>query len=207
MRRETVLKIIKLLRSDLNKGFTIHEMSKKLKIGYMPAHNHITEMAEERIIKSQKVGRANQCFLNVENAKCRQLLAEADLLREEELFKGNQKLKAVLEGLIAKLSETSISGIHSIVLFGSYAKGTATKSSDIDLLFVVSNIKDNMIRENIERECAGYQYSHNMRISPLITDIAEFKRMLNTKNMNVGKEVREYGLPLYGSEMFWRLMT
>lgn len=207
MRRETAVKIIGLLRKELDKGFTIMEISKRLEIGYRPAHNHISEMIKEGIILARKIGMAKYCNLNMENPRCRQLLAEVDLLRKEILFKENHKLKSVLESLTAKLSETLASEMHSIVLFGSYAKGTATKSSDIDLLFIVADMKDKAARESIERECTGYKYSHNMKISPMITDVIEFKKMLKAKELNVGKETREYGIPLYGSEIFWRLMA
>ncbi len=206
MRRETALKIIGLLRKELSKGFTILEISKKLKIGYRPAHNHVSAMIKEGIIVARKIGASMQCNLNLENARCRQLLAEADLMQKEELFSKNQKLKSVLESLVAKLSETLASDVHSIVLFGSHAKGTATKSSDIDLLFIVADMKDKSAREIIERECTGYEYSYNVKISPMITDVTEFKKMLKSKELNVGKETREYGIPLYGSEIFWRQM-
>ncbi len=207
MRRETAVKIIGLLRKELDMGFTIMEISRRLKIGYRPAYIHISEMIKEGIISARKIGMAKYCNLSLENPRCRQLLAEVDLLRKENLFKENQKLKSVLESLIATLSGTLASEIHSIVLFGSHAKGTATKSSDIDLLFIVADMKDKSARESIERECASYEYSHNVKISPMITDVTEFKKMLKTKELNVGKETREQGIPLYGSEIFWRLMA
>ncbi|HKZ43037.1 MAG TPA: nucleotidyltransferase domain-containing protein, partial [Candidatus Hodarchaeales archaeon] len=96
---------------------------------------------------------------------------------------------------------------HSIVLFGSYAKGTAMKASDIDMLFIVTDLKNKHLREGIERESASFQHSHNLKVSPLITDISEFKKMLELEELNVGKEVKEYGISLYGSEMFWRLVA
>ncbi len=204
MRRETALKIIGLLRKDLDTGMTIRAISKRLKIGYRPAYNHINTMIKENMIIARKVGMAKQCTLNLENARCRQILEESDLLQNEELFKKNHKLKSILESLIEQLSGT-IAGLHSIVLFGSHAKGTATKSSDIDLIFIVADIKDKPAREAIERECSGYGYSHSLSINPLITDVAEFKKMLKSKELNVGKEARGYGIPLYGSEVFWRL--
>lgn len=204
MRRETALKIIGLLRKDLDIGITILAISKRLKIGYRPAYNHVNTMIKENMIIARKVGMAKQCTLNLENARCRQILSESDLLRKEQLFKENHKLKSVLESLIERLSGT-LSGLHSVVLFGSYAKGTATKSSDIDLIFILADIKDKSARESIERECSGYGYSHSMAINPLLTDVAEFKKMLKSKELNVGKETREYGIPLYGSEIFWRL--
>ena len=205
MRQKTLLKIIGLMRKDLDKGLTILEISKKLKIGYRPTYNHIGEMEKEGIIKIDKIGSAKQCSLNFSNPKTRHLLENLDIERKEELYKENPKLK-IIENLISKLTEKFMSEIHSIVLFGSYAKGTAAKQSDIDLLFIVSNVKDKSLRESIERECASYQYSHNIKVSPLITDIKEFKRMLKLKELNVGKEVKEHGISLYGHELFWRII-
>ncbi|MFH1439931.1 MAG: nucleotidyltransferase domain-containing protein [Candidatus Woesearchaeota archaeon] len=207
MRHETVLKIIGLLRNNLGKGFTILEISKLLKIGYRPAYNHISELEEKKAIITKKVGSSKQCSLNLENAQSRHFLQEVDLTRKEELYKSNQKLKTILEDVIPKIVNQITASLHSVILFGSHAKRTATKSSDVDLLFIVSNIKDKSVREKIDRECASYQHSHNVKISPLITDMDEFKKMLRSKEMNVGKEAKEYGITLYGSEQFWRLIA
>jgi predicted nucleotidyltransferase len=207
MRHETVLKIIGLLRSGLDQGFTILEISRKLKIGYRPAYNHIYSLQKEQIILVNSVGKAKQCFLNLENAKSRHLLQEGDLLKKGLLYKSNPKLNIIIEGLISKITDQFVAEIHSIVLFGSYAKGTATRNSDLDLLFIVSDLKNKSLRETIGRECVSYQHSHNLTVSPLITDIVEFKKMLKAKEMNVGKEVREFGISLYGSEQFWRFVA
>lgn len=206
MRQKTLLKIIGLMRKDLDKGLTILEISKQLKIGYRPAYNHISEMEKEGIIQIERIGSAKQCSLNLSSPKTRHLLESLDIIKKEELYKENPKLK-IIDNLILKLTEKFISKIYSIILFGSYAKGTAAKQSDIDLLFIVSDLKDRNLREIIERESAGYQYSHNTKISPLITDIEEFKKMLSSKELNVGKEVKEKGISLYGHEIFWRIIT
>ena len=112
----------------------------------------------------------------------------------------------ITDGFEKEGTEKFISEIHSVVLFGSYAKGKATKQSDIDLLFIVSNIKDKGLRDAIERESANYQYSYNIKVSPLITDIGEFRKMLKAKELNVGKETKECGISLYGHEIFWRII-
>lgn len=207
MRQKTLLKIIGLMRKEIDKGKTILEISKRLKIGYRPAYNHISEMEKEGIIQIDRIGSSKQCKLNLANSKTRHLLESLDIIRKEELYKTNPKLKAIIESLISKLTENYISEIHSVVLFGSYAKGTATKQSDTDLLFIVSDLKDKKLREAIERESAGYQYSYNIKISPLITDIGEFKKMLKAKELNIGKEVKESGISLYGHEIFWRIIS
>ena len=207
MRQQTLLKIIGLMRTRLDRALAILGISKQLKIGYRPAYNHITEMEKEGIIQIEKIGSSKQCRLNLQNPRTRHLLESLDMERKEEIYAKNPKLKAIAESLISKLTEKFISEIYSIVLFGSFAKGTAAKQSDIDLLFIVDNLKNKRLRDSIERESASYQYSHNIKISPLITDIKELKKMLNAKELNVGKEAREYGVSLYGHEMFWRLIA
>ena len=207
MRQETLLKIIGLMRKNMDLGLTISHVSKLLKIGYAPAYNHISEMEKEEIIKVLKIGNSKQCKLNLENTKTRHLLQEIDIKRKEDLYSKNPKIKSAIESLISKLAEKYISELLSVVLFGSYAKGTANKQSDIDLMFIVSDFKDKNLRESIERECASLQYSHNIKISPLITNIEEFKKMLKSKDLNVGKEIKEFGISLYGHELFWRVIV
>lgn len=207
MKQETLIKIIGLLRKSLDRGLTILEISKTLKIGYDPAHNHITEMHKQNIITINKVGNAKQCSLNLNNNKTRNLLQELDLKLTEKIYKENPKIKNILETLIAKLTEKYIAEMQSIILFGSYAKNTQKKDSDIDILFIVNDLKNKQLREDIERECSSFEYSHNIKISPIITDITEFKKMLAAKELNVGKEAREYGISLYGSEKFWRILA
>src|SRR3989344_2230930 len=207
MRQKTLLKIIGLMRKELDKGLTILEVSKQLRIGYRPAYNHMIEMGKESILNIEKIGNSKQCKLNLENPKTKHLLESLDLTRKEEVYKENPRIKLIIEDIISKLTEKFMSEIHSIILFGSYAKGIARKQSDIDLLFVVNDLKNKSLRESIDRECASYQYSHNFKINPLIVNIEELKKMLKAKELNVGKEVRKYGISLYGHEMFWRIIT
>ena len=195
------------MRKELDKGLTILDISKRLKIGYRPAYNHINSMSKEGIIRVERVGNSKQCSLNLDSSKARNLLVESDQIKKNEVYEQYPKIKAVIENLVSKLTDEYISEIHSIVLFGSYVKGTAIKTSDIDILFIVFDLKNKQVREGIERESASYQYSHNIKVSPLITDITEFKKMLKDDGLNVGKEIREYGISLYGSEMFWRLVA
>lgn len=207
MRQKTLLKIIGLMRKNLDKGLTILNVSKQLKIGYRPAYNHLTEMEKENIVLIEKIGSSKQCKLNLAESKTKHLLESLDIIRKEEIFGKNSKLKLILELLIFKLTEKYMSEIHAIVLFGSYAKGIAVKQSDIDIMFVINDLKNKALREAIERECASYQYSYNIKLNPLITDIEELKKMLKAKGVNLGKEIRESGISLYGHEMFWRIIA
>jgi len=205
MRRETLIKIIRLFRKNLDKGMTMLEIARTLKIGYRPAYNHLTAMHKEGIITINEVGRAKQCFINLKSEKARHFLQEADIARKEELFKSNVKLKGISENLMLNMENHLQTGIRSIILFGSYARGGAAKDSDVDLLFIIDSIQNKQLRAEIERQCAGFRYSHSIKVSPVIADIAEFRKMLASKGLNIGKEAKGYGLPLYGLELFWEM--
>ena len=109
MRQKTLMRIIELMRSDLDKGMTIHEISKLLKIGYRPAYNHLTEMEKESIVQIEKVGSSKQCKLNITSQKAKHLLQSLDIVKKENIYKDNPKLKTIIEGLISKLTEKYIS--------------------------------------------------------------------------------------------------
>ncbi|MEK6864574.1 MAG: nucleotidyltransferase domain-containing protein [Nanoarchaeota archaeon] len=207
MRKETLLKIIGLFRKNIGKGMTMLEIAKTLKIGYRPAYNHLLAMQKEGIITINEVGRAKQCLLNLKSERARVLLQEADIARKDELFKANAKLRNVFEALIPKIESHLLTEIRSIILFGSYARGGATKSSDVDLLFIIDNISNKALRQEIERECAGVMYSNNIKVSPAFADIAEFRKMLASRELNIGKEAKDYGLPVFGLELFWEMVA
>src|SRR3989344_4770058 len=101
MRQKTLLKIIGLMRTNLDKGLTILEISKKLKIGYRPAYNHIISMGKEGIVKIETIGNAKQSFLDLNSPKCRHILEELDSIKKEETYKQYPKIEAVIESLIS----------------------------------------------------------------------------------------------------------
>ena len=179
-------------------------LQKRLKSGTVYAYNHLLAMQKEGIITINEVGRAKQCLLNLKSERARVLLQEADIARKDELFKANAKLRNVFEALIPKIESHLLTEIRSIILFGSYARGGATKSSDVDLLFIIDNISNKALRQEIERECAGVMYSNNIKVSPAFADIAEFRKMLASRELNIGKEAKDYGLPVFGLELFGR---
>lgn len=65
--------------------------------------------------------------------------------------------------------------VEAIILFGSYAKGTESKDSDIDIAIVVDAFKDNIIDEEVEfmKMRKGIDY----RIEPHIIRIDDYKKI------------------------------
>jgi predicted nucleotidyltransferase len=60
------------------------------------------------------------------------------------------KIKRLVDRVKAHLTETYGEGIRKVILYGSYARGEATKNSDVDLLVLVDRSLDPFeVRESI----------------------------------------------------------
>ena len=79
------------------------------------------------------------------------------------------------------------------MLFGSYAKGTATKESDIDILIVCKK------KAEITRAIREIHAKYGKEIVPILITPIEFKKQ---KEKPIIKEVIKYHYILYGFEEF-----
>jgi len=75
----------------------------------------------------------------------------------------------------------------SIVLFGSLAKGTDSKKSDIDLFILVPS-KRNMMKL-IDMECVALSRSFGAEINPMVSEPTNLLTMLKNKEHNVANEI------------------
>ena len=85
----------------------------------------------------------------------------------------------------------------SIVLFGSYAKGTATKESDIDILLISKT------KVGIDKITKEIYAKYGKEINPVIMTSEDFKRQ---KDKSLIKEIIKDHYVLYGVEKFVNLV-
>lgn len=81
-----------------------------------------------------------------------------------------------------------------IYLFGSYANGTATKDSDIDL-FIVKDTNERWIERNINARASILNYPY-VGMDIIVYTPAEFEAA-QTKFMNIGKIAVNTGKLMY----------
>jgi predicted nucleotidyltransferase len=83
-----------------------------------------------------------------------------------------------------------------VVLFGSYAKGTETEKSDVDLL-CVSNEK------NIENVANIFKTKYALTIRPVVIRQSDFKN-IKRDNETFYRDMVEFGIVLSGLEFFFK---
>ena len=101
----------------------------------------------------------------------------------------------VIESAVDRLVKVAHTPIK-VILFGSYARGTAHEGSDIDLLVVEDNIPDIAKEYNRVRGAIGQV---GVGVDVLLYPLAEFERRSQWQTSPVADAVR------YGKVMYERL--
>ena len=179
--------VIKLIEND-EKRLTIHQLSQKTGIPYSNVHNIIKKLENEDLVSLEKIGNAYQCRIN---KKVHPLIFEAEFERRKVLMK-NSDFKV----LQTKLNSLKFS--FTAIIFGSHAKGTASKGSDVDMLVVGESKRET----DIERTVSILP----LNIHFLFFSYEEFLSMSQSREFNVVSEAIKSNVILVGIEDYYRLM-
>ena len=185
------LEILKYLNKNNSESFSILEISKELNLDYKNCFNKIKKLAQLNLVSLTKIGNTNQIKFNY-------LFCDKTLLvehsKKEDLFK--EKNFKIIEKRIKELNYPFL----IVLVFGSYAKNTNDKHSDIDLCVICDN--DKVIKKLFDK----------LRLLPLDIDlnefsVSEFKSMIDTKKVNVSSEIISNNVILFGVENFYSLFN
>jgi len=177
------------------KTYSMRQISKKIKGSYALTHQSIKSLLAKKIIKAEKIGNSLACQLNFSADP--QLLAISSLIHAQN-FLNKARFGFVIDEIKEKLNDF----IYIMVLFGSYAKGTATKESDLDLLFIVQN-EENL--EMIRKKVKSVLSSTKIKIEFEAVTTKWLMQMFEEKN-TVGREVLENSIVLHGAEQYYTLV-
>jgi predicted nucleotidyltransferase len=129
--------IIALYRTDYRARFYVRAIAKLLGTSHVTLLPYLKKLENVRILKSRKIGRNREYFLNFENILVKKYLAIAETLETIKFLERNFLVKKIFE-------ETSPSSEGSIILFGSWAKSYATEKSDVDIFYLGKSLNDKL---------------------------------------------------------------
>ena len=89
-----------------------------------------------------------------------------------------------------------------ILIFGSYAKNTQTKNSDIDLMFIVPDGMEELFEKDVHRVARSLP----LPIHPLVFSEKQFLEMTHAHESNVGQEALKNNIILYGIETYYEMI-
>ncbi|RIH99931.1 HTH domain-containing protein [candidate division NPL-UPA2 bacterium Unc8] len=197
-------KIIKLFYDDVYAQFTINELATKTNISYSYVYRQIEELKDKKIIVVDQRSNRKYCRPNYENPEVKTSFVKISNQIAEDFLKKRDKVFFVAEKLLSVLPKKTDFNLLSVVLFGSLAKGTDFKKSDIDLFILIPSKKK--YDEIIDMECVALSKGFGVEINPLVSEPTNLLTMLKDKEHNVAKEILKNKVILFGAEKFWELI-
>jgi predicted nucleotidyltransferase len=178
--------ILKLMLNHKEESFTIRSISKNTKINYRIAYEKVMLLEKEGLINITTAGSSKLCIFTGEfNRK----IYETEVERQKDLFRNKDFL--ILKNRLSELKFPFIA-----LLFGSYAKGTANKHSDIDILAIGGDEREiktaiTLLPDKIHLTCITYE---------------NFIHMAKSKDFTVVSETIKNNIILIGIEEYYRLI-
>jgi predicted nucleotidyltransferase len=180
------IKILKLLLDHKEERFAIKKIAELAKINYRIAYENTLMLERDGLIKITPAGQSKLCEYTY---KFDRKIFDTEDERRKELFR-NKDFLVIQKGL----SELTFPFIA--VLFGSYAKGTANKHSDIDLLFIGGDERKIMSTIRLVPD----------KIHATYVTYGNFISMAKSKEFTVVSEAIKNNIILIGIEEYYRLM-
>ncbi len=190
MRNKDVV-IIRFLIERKNEELNILKISKELRMNYKNVYSIVKRLEKESLIKLESFGQSSRVKLI---SQVHPIVFEAEYNRKEELLKDKN-----LAVMLNEFKKALKSKCYVLLIFGSYAKKTQTKNSDIDLMFIVPNGKEELFEKDINRAARSLP----LPIHCLVFSEKQFLEMINAKDSNVGQEALKNNIILYGVETFY----
>lgn len=189
------LKIVDLLSRNRERKFTINEIAKSLKEYYSFVHRTVNRLIKDGVITKEKAGKSYLCSVNLENEKTIALIQLSEIEKKNEFYNSNKELKVILEDFV-KSAKSTVNPI-SIVLFGSYAKGTATKESDVDIILISKT------KAGIDKIAKEIYAKYGKEINAVLMTPNDLKKQ---KDKALIQEIIKDHYVLYGVEKFVNLV-
>jgi len=186
--------------SDISNWKTIKQVSKEIGLSYQPAYSYLAKLKNEGLLNHKREGNIHLYSLNLKNKKAVKEIENIEFERSLNfLNRANNKINLALNEFL-ELSQKNLF-LHTILLFGSTARKSNLKESDIDIL-VVAGDKD---EPEIKRISNTINMKYNIKLSPVVVSLNEFRKMLIerndfTKNL-INDKIVLLGFEFYFSEL------
>ncbi len=186
--------IIRYLIENKNEELNILKISKELRMDYKNVYSIVKRLEKELLVKLESFGQSSRVKLI---SQVHPLIFEAEYNRRKELLK-DKNLAVMLNDFKNALK----SKCYMLLIFGSYAKKTQTKHSDIDLMFIVPDGKEELFEKDVRRAARSLP----LPIHYLVFSEKQFLDMNDAKESNVGQEALKNNIILYGIETYYEMI-
>ncbi|MGA2387175.1 MAG: nucleotidyltransferase domain-containing protein [Candidatus Bathyarchaeia archaeon] len=194
---KTSVEILAHLSSKIRESFTVRQIAEAIKKDYKISHVMTMRLAEKHYIIAEKKPPVTYCKLNLKGNSS--LLAYIEAIRASRFFSKNRDLEILVNDIFSKVRGP----FFTLMIIGSYAKGTASKKSDLDILLI---IPDRQMEREVSLAVGSVEHISPLSIHDTVFTSDEFVDLLNQKTPNIAWEAVDNRIVAYGAEEFFRIL-
>lgn len=185
-------KILKLFYENKNKPLHLRDISRKIKLNESTTSSHLNRLVLEGILKTEK--EANLRKFSIFKNQIPSIFPLFDYERLETL---SLVRKDAIKIYIKKLEKKPL----FVIVFGSTAKGTFRKDSDVDILVIFPEKYD-------DKKTIDYVNSQTgIKIQTFKVTEEQFNEELKLKKDKVIQSALETGFPVFNEKYFYEVMN
>ncbi|MBI4145313.1 nucleotidyltransferase domain-containing protein [Candidatus Woesearchaeota archaeon] len=188
------IRVVKFLLENISEQFAIREIARKAKIDYKRTHITVQKLVQKNILAKKRQANVDLCSLNLKGDLT--ALYYVELLRSKDFLDKHGELQSFFQNVAEKVKTP----FYSVVIFGSFAKGAETKTSDLDILIIVPS-RD--AGEEIVRVINAEALLLKRKVQSIVLDEKEFVQSLSEKKLNVVVEAFKNHVIIAGVEGFY----
>lgn len=194
---KTSIEILAHLSSRIRESFTVRQIAKAIGKDYKITHVMTMRLAEQHYIIAEKKPPVTYCRLSLKGNSA--LFAYIEAIRATRFFAGHRDIEILVSDLTSKIS----SPFFTLILFGSFVKGTDQARSDLDILLVIPERK---FEKEVAATVGSVQHVSPLGIHETILTSIEFVDLLKQKKPNVAWEAVDNRIVPYGAEVLFRML-
>ncbi len=187
-------RVLRHLLETRDREQSIRQVAQATKTDYKNTYLAVKLLAREKAVSVEQFGHSKRVRL----ARLSPALLAAEVERREAVL-ADKGIAVMLDQLMRDLG-TSLS---VVLLFGSYAKKTQRKGSDIDLMLIVPDGEE----ERLEKELHESLSLLPLPVHALVFAESQFRRMLFSREPNVAKEAAACAVILHNIESYYRMVA
>jgi len=149
--KKALIQVLKSYTTDYTRKFHLRELARELDMDHTSVRPHLDSLKEKGVIKEKEQGRNKVFSLNQKSDLLPYYLIQAEADRTSEFLEDNNTVRAFWKNFRDKVNSKALGKIETLVLFGSFAKGTEDKESDIDLFLAAPEETSNEIMDICEK--------------------------------------------------------
>jgi|WetSurMetagenome_2_1015567.scaffolds.fasta_scaffold39169_3 predicted nucleotidyltransferase len=194
---KTSTEILAFLSSRIQETFTVRQISEAIGKDYKITYTMTMRLAEQRYIIAEKKRPVTYCRLNLKGNS--PVLAYIEGVRASRFFQKYKDIEILVNDLISKISLP----FFTLIVFGSYVKGTASPRSDLDVLLI---IPERSFEQEVETAVGSVQRVSPLGIHETVLAYSEFLELLKQKKPNVAWEAIDNRIVPYGAQMLLKIL-